>query len=84
VNPLITVEVNSVEWGRSLVENGKGIGFYYIKNVEKEVSEGRLRVLPLINDIRVGVDALVRIDTFLPPIAERFISLLREAFQSHR
>jgi DNA-binding transcriptional LysR family regulator len=83
VNPLIAVEVNSVEWGRSLVENGKGISFYYIKNVEKEVSEGRLRVLPLTNDIRIGVDALVRTDTFLPPIAERFISLLREAFQNH-
>jgi DNA-binding transcriptional LysR family regulator len=80
VNPLIAVEVNSVEWGMSLVESGKGISFYYIKNVEKEVSEGRLRVLPLINDIRVGVDALVRRDAFLLPIAERFISLLREAF----
>jgi len=80
VNPLIAVEVNSVEWGRSLVENGKGVGFYYIKNVEKEISEGRLRVLPIANDIRVGVDALVRRDAFLPPIAERFIALLREAF----
>ena len=84
VNPLIAVEINSVEWGRSLVENGKGIGFYYIKNVEKEVHEGRLRILPLTNDIRVGVDVLVRRDAFLPPIAERFISLLREAFQRHR
>jgi DNA-binding transcriptional LysR family regulator len=83
VNPLIAVEVNSVEWGRSLVEDGKGIGFYYIKNVEKEVSNGRLRVLPLINDMRIGVDALVRSDAFLPPIAEKFISLLREAFQNH-
>jgi DNA-binding transcriptional LysR family regulator len=80
VDPIIAVEVNSVEWGRSLVENGKGIGFYYARNVEKEVSEGRLRVLPITNDIRIGVDALVRRDALLPPIAERFISLLREAF----
>ena len=85
VNPPIAVEVNSVEWSRSMVENGKGIGFYYIRNVEKEVSEGRLRVLPLTSDMRVGVDALIRRDAFLPPIAETFISLLREAFQSsHR
>jgi DNA-binding transcriptional LysR family regulator len=80
VDPIIAVEVNSVEWGRSLVENGKGIGFYYARNVEKEVSEGRLRVLPITNDIRIGVDALVRRDALLPPIAERFISLLRGAF----
>lgn len=84
LNPLIAVEVNSVEWGRSLVENGKGIGFYYTKNVEKEVAEGRLKVLPLGNDIRMGVDTLVRRDAFLPPIAERFISLLIEEFQRHR
>ena len=85
MNPPIAVEVNSVEWSRSMVENGKGIGFYYIRNVEKEVSEGRLRVLPLTSDMRVGVDALIRRDAFLPPIAETFISLLREAFQSsHR
>jgi DNA-binding transcriptional LysR family regulator len=83
VNPLIAVEVNSVEWGRSMVENGKGISFYYIKNVEKEVSEGRLKILPLVNNMRIGVDALIRRDAFLPPIAETFISLLREAFQSH-
>jgi DNA-binding transcriptional LysR family regulator len=83
VSPLIAVEVNSVEWGRSLVENGKGIGFYYINNIEKEVSEGLLRVLPLNVDIRVGVDALIRKDAFLTPIAERFISFVKKAFQNH-
>jgi DNA-binding transcriptional LysR family regulator len=82
LNDLIAVEVNSVEWGRRLVENGKGIGFYYVRNVEKEVSEGLLRVLPLKQDIRIGVDVLIRKDAFLSPIAEKFISLLRVAFQN--
>jgi DNA-binding transcriptional LysR family regulator len=81
LDPIIAVEVNSVEWGRSLVESGKGISFYYARNVDKEVSNGRLRVVPVTNnDIRIGVDALVRRDAPLPPIAEKFISLLREAF----
>ncbi len=78
----IAVEVNSVEWGRSLVENGKGIGLYYVRNVEKEVSEGRLRVLPVTGDMRAGADVLIRKDAFLSPITERFISLLRGAFQN--
>jgi DNA-binding transcriptional LysR family regulator len=82
LNNLIAVEVNSVEWGRRLVENGKGIGFYYVRNVEKEVSEGLLRVLPLKHDIRIGVEVLIRKDAFLSPIAEKFISLLRVAFQN--
>jgi DNA-binding transcriptional LysR family regulator len=82
LNHLVAVEVNSVEWGRSLVENGKGIGLYYIRNVEKEVSEGRLKVLPITGDIRVGADVLMRRDAFMSPIAEKFISLLRGAFQN--
>ena len=76
----IAVEVDSIEWGRSLVEDGKGISFYHIKNVEKEVSEGRLKILHLVDDIQVGVDVLVRRDVILPPIANRFISLARETF----
>lgn len=77
---LIAVEVDSIEWGRSLVEDGNGISFYYIRNVEKEVSEGRLKILHLVDDIHVGVDVLVRRDVILPPIANRFISLARETF----
>jgi DNA-binding transcriptional LysR family regulator len=84
VGPLISVEVNSVEWGIRLIESGRGIGFYYINNIEKEVSEGLLRVIPLTDDILIGVDALVRKDAFLTPIAERFISLVKKAFQNHR
>src|SRR4030042_1995228 len=78
----VAVEVNSVEWGRSLVESGRGIGLYYISNVEKEVSEGRLRILPVTGDMRVGADVLIRKDAFLSPIAEKFISLLKVAFQN--
>jgi DNA-binding transcriptional LysR family regulator len=77
---LIAVEVDSIEWGRSLVEDGKGISFYHIHNVEKEVSEGRLKILHLVKDIQVGVDVLVRRDVILPPLANRFISLARETF----
>ncbi len=77
---LIAVEVDSIEWGRSLVEDGKGISFYHMHNVEKEVSEGRLKILHPIDDINIGVDVLVRRDVILPPIANRFISLARETF----
>jgi len=77
---LIAVEVESIEWGRSLVEDGKGISFYYMRNVEKEVSEGRLKILHLVDDIQVGVEVLVRRDVILPPIANKFIALAGETF----
>ncbi len=77
---LIAVEVDSIEWGRSLVEDGNGISFYCMRNVEKEVSEGRLKILHLVDDIQVGVEVLVRRDVILPPVANKFIALAKEAF----
>lgn len=83
VPPLIAVEVNSLEWGMSLVESGKGMGLYYLKVVEREIAEGRLKALPLDNDIWVGADALIRTDAPEHPAVGRFISLVKEAFKNH-
>ena len=77
----IIVEVNSSEWGIHLVENGEGVGLHHIKSVEKAIAEGRLKVLPLSGDIWVGVDALLRTDAPEYPMAEKFVSLVREAFE---
>jgi DNA-binding transcriptional LysR family regulator len=83
VPPSVIVEVNSLEWGLSLVESGKGVGLYHIKAVEREIEEGRLKALPLASEITVGVDALLRSDAPVHPLAERFIHLVIEEFKSH-
>ncbi|HUT68996.1 MAG TPA: LysR family transcriptional regulator [Dehalococcoidales bacterium] len=75
----IIVEVNSSEWGINLVENGEGVGLQHIASVERSITEGRLKVLPLSGDIFVGVDAVLRADAPEHPMAERFIYLVREA-----
>lgn len=81
----IIVEVNSSEWGINLVENGEGVGLHHIMSVERAIAEGRLKVLPLSGDIFVGVDAIIRADAPEHPVAERFISLVREACEAkHR
>ena len=80
--PSVIVEVNSLEWGLNLVESGKGVGLYHIKAVEKEIAEGRLKALPLVNDITVGVDALLRSDAPVHPLAERFVQLVMKKFKS--
>ena len=79
----VIVEVNSLEWGKSLVENGKGMGLYHIMNVRKEISEGRLKELTLAGEIYVGADALLRADALEHMMTERFITLVREEFESH-
>jgi DNA-binding transcriptional LysR family regulator len=78
----IIVEVNSPEWGISLVESGQGVGFYHVKSVQKEIGDGRLIALPMSGDISVGVDALLRAGAPEHPMAEGFISLVTEALQS--
>ncbi len=80
----IIVEVNSSEWGISLVENGEGVGLYHIKSVERSISEGRLKILPLSGEIWVGVDAILRTDAPEHPMAEKFMSLVKEAFGTGR
>jgi DNA-binding transcriptional LysR family regulator len=82
VPPLIIVEVNSLEWGMNLVENGQGMGLYHMKVVEREIAEGRLKAIPLVNDIWVGADILLRTDTPEHPVAGRFVSLVKEAFKN--
>ncbi len=79
----IIVEVNSCEWGIRLVENGEGVGLYHIRSVEKSIAEGRLKVLPISDEILVGADALLRSDAPEHTMAERFISLAQEAFGAH-
>jgi DNA-binding transcriptional LysR family regulator len=79
----IIAEVNSLEWGLNLVENGKGMGFYHIKSVEREISDGRLKELSMIGDIYVGADALLRIDIPEHPMAGQFINLVKREFENH-
>ena len=80
----IIVEVNSSEWGINLVENGEGVGLHHIKSVERSISEGRLKILPLSGEIWVGVDAILRADAPEHPMAERFMSLVKVAFGTGR
>ena len=56
----IVVEVNSLDWGLNMVENGGGMGLYHEKSVEKAIAEGRLKELPLPKNISVVAEAIVR------------------------
>jgi hypothetical protein len=79
----ILVEVNSPEWGKNLVEDGKGMALYHIKSVAKDISSGRLKVIPLPGDFFVGADVLVRTDAPEHTMTEKFITLVKQAFDNH-
>ena len=79
----ILVEVNSPEWGKSLVENGKGMALYLKKSVEKDIANGSLKIIPLPGDIFVGADILVRLDAPEHNMTEQFIMLVKKAFDNN-
>lgn len=74
----IIVEVNNSEWGINLVESGEGVGLHHIMSVEKPIAEGRLKILPLNGDIFVGAQAILRGDAPEHPMAQKFISLVKD------
>jgi LysR family transcriptional regulator, transcriptional activator of the cysJI operon len=77
--PPIAAEVGSVIWCKSLVENGKGISFSLEKDIQKEVHEGRLKIVPLKEYAYITAQAVTRAE-MLNPIIEGFIEMVKEAF----
>ncbi len=80
--PSILVETDYLECAKRLAEEGKGIALMHITNVEDEVARGKLKILPLADDLTIGADVLIHRDVPLPSIGSKFISLVREAFHA--
>lgn len=77
--PSLAAEVGSAIWCKSLVENGKGLSFTLEKDIQKEVIEGRLKIVPMKEYAYITAEAVTRAD-MLNPIIEEFIEMIKEAF----
>jgi DNA-binding transcriptional LysR family regulator len=77
--PVLAAEVGDIEWCKSLVENGKGLSFTLANDIEKQVSEGRLKLVPLKEYLYLTAEAVTRSD-ISNPIIEKFISMVKQAF----
>lgn len=80
--PTLTVEVNSIEFGLSLVESGKGIGLYHTKAVEDKIREGRLKALPFVEEIWVGAQAIYRNDSPINPWVDKILPVIKAEFKN--
>ena len=74
--------VNNTEWSRYLVEIGETLDFLHIKSVEEQISQGRLAIVPIPTDFRVGADAVIRKDTLTTKAIDTFISSVRRTFKN--
>ena len=79
IRPL-AAEVDNVDWCITLVEHGKGLSFAFLQDIEKQVSEGRLKIIKLQEDLFLSADAVMPNNIFINPLIEKFISMVREAF----
>lgn len=73
-------EVNSVEWCKTLVEDGKGISFTIIPDIENQIAERRLKLVKLEEDMYLTAEAIMRSGTFVSTAIEEFIAMVKQAF----
>lgn len=78
----IVVQMDYLQYGKMLAEMGKGIALIPEVEARREVSQERLRVLRLVDDICVAVDALVIKNTPENKLVEEFIGLVKQAFDT--
>ena len=78
--PPVSAEVSTAEWGMSLVESGKCVGIYPERVVRQKILEGRLKALPLVKELKVGVDALIRTDSKIPLFVNEFVNRVIAGF----
>jgi DNA-binding transcriptional LysR family regulator len=77
--PSPAAEVGTVEWCKTLVENGKGISFTLAQDIEKQVSEGRFKLVALKEYLYITAEAVTRpdISNF---IINKFVNMVRKTF----
>jgi DNA-binding transcriptional LysR family regulator len=73
------VEVSNITWTRNMVAKGKGLAFTVARDIEKEVSEGKFKLVPLQEYLEITAEAVTRSDVS-NPIIGRFIALVKKAF----
>ena len=78
-NPIV-VEMDYPQYGKMLAELGKGIALMPETEAHNLMEQGRLRILHLVNDISVPVDALIVKNSPQNEMVEKFIELVKEAF----
>jgi DNA-binding transcriptional LysR family regulator len=73
-------EVNSIEWCKTLVEDGKGISFTIIGDIEKQITRRRLKIVQMEENLYLTAEAIMRSGTFVNPAIEEFIAMVKQTF----
>lgn len=76
----LAAEVNDMEWCKTLVEDGKGLSFTIIEDIQEHLARRRLKIVHLEEDLYLTAEAVMRNDTFINPTIKEYVSLVKRAF----
>ncbi len=79
-NRRFIADVNSTEWCKQLVQNGKGISFTIAEDIEEQLEQKLLKLVKTEEAVFLTAEAVVRADMFMNPTAKEFIDLVKQAF----
>jgi LysR family transcriptional regulator, transcriptional activator of the cysJI operon len=74
-------EVGDIEWCITLVEHGKGLSFSFYADIEKQISEGSLKIIAMKEDLYVSAEAVIAPGMYISPIIDKFIRMVTRAFK---
>jgi DNA-binding transcriptional LysR family regulator len=78
----LAAEVNNIEWCKTLVENGKGLSFTVLGDIEEQISKRRLKIVQLKENLYLTAEAVMRTGSFSNPTIKEFVSMVKLAFGS--
>ena len=79
-NRRFVADVDSTEWCKELVENGKGLSFTIIQDIAEQIAQKRLKIVIMEEPVYLTGEAVIRSDAFMNPAIKEFIVLVKQAF----
>lgn len=71
---------DSIECCKILVQNGKNISVAMKEDIQNEINEGRLKIIPLPNSVTIDVDAVAHPGLLTSPIIQNIINYIKASF----
>jgi DNA-binding transcriptional LysR family regulator len=73
-------DVDSTEWCKQLVQNGKGISFTIAGDIKEQLEQKLLKLVRTHEPFYLTAEAVVRADMFMNPTIKEFIARVKQAF----
>jgi len=81
LEPNIAAEVDNVGYIKELIESRGGVALMFSPNVEQDLTQHKLVALPwLAEDVRIGIDVVLRRDAEASPSRSAFLDLMKKHF----